>query len=452
MKPSNELSREKTAATDPQVFEDEFLNVEGLVGVKQDAAKRTLKRVIAEVAELARENRWQEILSLCHPAEKNFPELVETGLDSRLREKTAFALGQTGKFDEAIRELETCIRREPDNFHLHSSLAYTAYNSLYAAKNRDYFLAGKIRAERIAMAHRHFSAAQALRSNGVTNFYREGMLYKQIENKTEQALPLFHKAVVNWDSLDVEQREQRHQERKNFIKALYQLASALLEIGRPAAALEHLKRCMAEDEKSGHLSLVYKYFALGKVNFQLNRFAEARDALLFALQCKTAEHVDFVCELLARTYLALGNADRALEILGKIPEKFRRPYYRWTEADALASLGDLTGARRVLLSSLERDARSKHKTLIRLAKIEYLQRNFEKAMKHAAEAVAFFQEKWGNSYDHGLFWQAVSALQLGELQTARNLAAELQNHNPRYPKLDRLLAKLAEGEKHERTS
>jgi len=165
----------------PPVKEDEFLVASDLVPVQREAAERSQRLVLAEIEQLTRENRWADILSAFHPVANNLPELCGHGLDIRVREKIAFALGQSAKYDEAIAELQVCLRREPENFYVHSSLAYTAYDSLYAAKNREIFLSGKIRSDRVQLAHEHFRAAQALRLDGVTNFYREGMLWKQIE-------------------------------------------------------------------------------------------------------------------------------------------------------------------------------------------------------------------------------------------------------------------------------
>jgi tetratricopeptide (TPR) repeat protein len=427
----------------PSVREDEFLVATDLVPVQREAAERSQRLVLAEIEQLTRENRWADILAAFHPVASKLPELCEHGLDGRVREKIAFALGQSTKYDEAIAELQVCVRREPENFYVHASLAYTAYDSLYAAKNHEIFLSGKIRADRVQLAHEHFRAAQALRLDGVTNFYREGMLWKQIEGKTERGLPLFQRAVANWDKLTAEEKQARHQERKNFVKALYQLAACLADGGRPLAALQELKRCLAEDEQSGHLSLVFKYFALGKVNYLLNRFPEARDALLFALRGKTEGPVDFVHELLARTYLALRDSAQALEAVSAVPEKKRRPYVRWTEADVLCALGDYDRGRAVLRQALERDQRSRHKTLLRLCKIDYLQGDFKTAFGSALEADRFFREKWGNPYGEGLFWQAVCAFKLGENEKARGLAEELKAFRPNHPKLDRLMARLS---------
>lgn len=439
-----EKAVDKTKEHHRETAGDEFLNLEEYLGIKHDTAKRHLKQALMEINELIRDKRWEDAVSLFHPLDEKFPDLVTGHLDVPLREKIGFVLGQLNKYDEAIKELEIGIQKDPDNFILNSSLAYTAYNSLYAAKNREIFLGGKIKEDRVRLAHRHFQKAQQLRSDGVTNFYRQGMLYKQLENKPEKALPLFQKAVANWDRLEESEKEARHQERKNFIKGLYHLSSTLLVRGANKAALETIKRCLAQDEKTNYMSLLYKYFALGKVCFNLGRFSEAKDALLFALQCESHGPVDFVCELLARNYLALGNIRRAMEVIRKVPEKLRRPYYRWTEADVWCAEGNLEKAKQVLIACQEKDNRSRHKALIRLAKIEYLLQNFQVCVEYAEDAGRFFTEKWGNIYDQSLFWQSAGALRLGQIDRAQKLAQELRDINPRFPKLDVLLEKVGQ--------
>ena len=424
------------------VQEDTFFSLDDLVPVKKDAAQRSLKRVLSEMEELIREKKWEDAVAIFYPVEEKQPELAANGMDIPLRAKTAFALGQLQRFDDAIGELTRCINEDPGNFYHHSSLAYTAYNSLFAAQNRDVFLSGKARSGRIDLAHRHFRRSQELRPTGVTNFYREGMLYLKIEGKSEKALPLFQKAVSCWDNLSDDERKARRQQRKNFVKALYRFSGVLLNKGDGLWALKTMNRVLSEDEKSGYLSLVFKYFALGKIHFHLNHFNKARDALLFAVQSGTRNNNDFVHELLSRTYLAMGNPERALEAILKIPERRRRPYCRWTEADVFCALKRYEQAKNTLLKSAERDNRSRHKSLIRLVKIAYAENHFQQAMTHAADADRFFREKWGNRFFEGIFWQAVCAYRLGRNGEALATARELRSLKPDYPKLDALLERL----------
>lgn len=417
---------------------DDLLTPDELVPVRREAAVRTEQRALAELSDLIRQNRWSEAVDLFHPVEEKLPELADHGQDIRVREKIAFALGHLGRHDDAISELSACIKREPDNFFLHASLAYTAYDSLWAAKNRQVLLSGKARSERIALAHRHFAAAQALRPDTVTNFYRQGMLFREIEGKDDKSIPLFRRAVENWEQLDPDDRERRHQERKNYIKALYQLAGALVAVGRADQALAHLQRCLNEDESSNFIALAFKYFALGKVQFHLNRFAEARDALLFAAKCRHDGPLDFVFELLARVYLALGSNDKAREAIGRVPEARRRPYVRWTEADVLCAAGQYEEALRVLSDCVNRDGFSRHKGLLRMARIAYLLNRFDQCATHADAARQFYREKWTNDCNEGLFWLAAANLRQGRVDEAYRLAGELETLDPWFPRLDRL--------------
>lgn len=415
-----------------------------LFGVKKGAfIKKSRNRVLADIEELSKNNRWDDMLSLYHPVDDKLPDLIRAGVDIPVRQKIAFALGQIGAFDDAIKELRVCIGAEPDNFMSRASLAYTAYNSLYAAKNKKIFLSGNARTERIALAHEQFKKAQDLRPEGITNFYRQGMLFSQIENKPGPGLEKFEIACFNWERLTDEQRAERQQEKKNYVKALYRSASLLLASGNGTKALDRITTCLKQDEQTNYISLAFKYFALGKVQFWMDRYDEAKSALLFALQSSGRNaSTDFIHELLARTYLASGQTDKAMEAIGGVPEKFRRPYYRWTEADILCTTGQFETAKTILNAAADKDSRSRHISLIRLAKIAYTLENYTQAMEHAAKACDFFTGNWGNPYLEGLFWQSLCAFKAGHPQKAEQLLTELEGHSRFYPNLDRLRAMI----------
>lgn len=421
---------------------DEFLSPADLVVAKQQAAQTRLNAVLAEMSELIRDNRWQAVIDLFSPAEEKVPFLCAAGLDTAVREKIAFALGHIGRYDAAIDELNRCIEREPEQFRLHSSLAYTAYNSLFAAANREILLTGKMRQDRIALAHRHFTAAQRLRPDGVTNCYRQGMLFRRIEGKPEKALPLFERAVRNWDDLSPDERERRHQERKNAIKSRYQLASLQLEKGRVKEAADALARCIQEDHATDYVERRFKFFALGKIEYHRGSYPASREALATAASESRGKPSDFIQELQARVCLAMDDAAGALSAVGKIPERIRRPYVRWTEADAMCALGRFDDARRVLAAVSERDRRSRHKTLVRLARIDYLLKDYAAGAAHAEAADRFFRERWSNPCADGLFWQALCRYRGGDREAAVRLATELEDHAPRFPQLGRLKAAL----------
>jgi tetratricopeptide (TPR) repeat protein len=416
---------------------------EELFGVKKGRyIKKARSRVLADIESLSGNCRWQDIVSLYHPVEEKVPELDQADM---VKEKIAFAMGHLKQFDDAISLLQACISNNPDNFYTRSSLAYTAYSSLFAARNKEIFLAGAPRARRIELAHENFTRARELRPDGVTNCYRHAMLYLQIQNNPKPALHLLNQAVANWENLSEQEQSRRHQEKKNYVKSLYRSASILLENGEASRALERIQTCLKQDEKSNHLSLCFKYFALGKIQFCREQYSRAGEALRFALQSREKNQpVDFVHELLARTCLAQGRIDQARETIDQVPVKMRRPYFRWTEADVLCAAGRFDRAVQVLTETADRDSRSKHIALLRLTKICYNQGQFEAGADHAGRAVNFFREKWGNPYYEGLFWQALCAFKAGRRQQAETLVTELERECPHFPKLNRLAAMIRE--------
>ncbi|MFO7877848.1 MAG: hypothetical protein R6U55_14835 [Desulfovermiculus sp.] len=212
-------------------------------------------------------------------------------------------MGQTSRHDQAIAEFETCVQSDPDSFLAVSGLAYALYNSLFAAKNREILLTPEAKRKRIEAAHAWFEKAQQLKPDGVTNFYRQGMLYKNVQGKTRLAVPSFAKAVENWKAYPPEKQEARHQERKNYIKSLYNLASCRSKIEEVKGALPLIEACIQEDESSGLLKMEHKYFALGKIQYQQGNLDQALHALDMAAQFTNAKDGDYVFELKARVFL-----------------------------------------------------------------------------------------------------------------------------------------------------
>ncbi len=427
----------------------DFLESLAGLGIEGERLLLERRRLLNEISLLRSENRWEDIVELCHPVEEKVPELSAAGLAVPLLSEAAFALGHLERFDEAIACYKRCVDAEPDHFHYHSGLAFTAYDSLYAAKGRRLMLHPAERKARIELAHRHFAAAQALRPAGVTNYYRHGMLTKQIEGKPDKALALFETAVRNWERLTDEEKKARHQERKNYVKALYQLASCLLDAARPREALETLKRCLEEDRDSDFLSNVHKHYALAKIHFHSGALDKAVLALDFAAAQADPEKHDYVFELLARTQLHRKELKKAWEAVNRVPPKRRRPYFRWTEAEVLLAHGETERARKVLMEAAERDRRARHKAYLRLARIDFAQGAFDRSFAWAREAEVFFRNQYQNPCADALFWQAAALVRLKRLEEARKAADTLGELMPWYPHLGRLRKLLRDGEREE---
>jgi len=397
-----------------------------------------LKSMISELGLLKAENRWQEIIDLFHPLEDKEPEIVKFCLGLDLRGEIAFCLSQIKRFDDAIRQYEICLSQAPESFRLHSALGFTFYSCLLAAKNREILLPSQEKKARIRKAHDHFSRAEALKPDGVTTFYRHGMLCKGIEDDYNSAVTLLQKAVENWRKYSPETKKERHQEHKNYVKALYALASCSIKMDHPSRALTLLEACIEEDKGKDFIKPHHKGFAMGKVLFHLGRNIEAVRILEEAASLSKDDDNDFILELSARASLALKDPKRAFAAIERIPPNKRRHYVRWTEADCLFALGRKDQARAVLRRSADKDRRSKHRSLIRLAKMAFLEGNFTEAASCASESVEFHRETYSTPDADGLFWHAASCLRLGDVGTAKELTDELAAFRPGFPHIQRL--------------
>ncbi len=398
-----------------------------------------LDRVLAEIRELQAENRWDDILALFHPVETRLPELVDSGMADELRLKIGFVLCRAKRHQEAISCLSTVTKEAPDNALAHYSLAYTALDALFEARTSRSPLPGQEKKALLGTAHDHFARACALRPDSVTFFYRHGVLCKEIERKYRRAIPLFEQAVVNWERLDAEDRKKQHQQYPKYIKAMYHLASCLLQEGRVARSLELVEKVVELDRDRDHLQPVFKHFAMAKVLYRLGRPQEALEHLeVAAHRASKGQQPDFVYELAARCALALGQQERAARYINRVPASRRRPYVRWTEADVLLAAGRRNEALQVLAASAEHDRRSRHKALIRMARIHVADGQSEEALRLSREAAEFCRLTFGSPSHEALYWQAAALYLLNRFGEALAIVKELEEHRFRYPNFRRL--------------
>lgn len=433
-----ELAQQETLRELESDFLDSILEHE----VNPGDLQRELHRVLADVDSLRKENRWNDILELCHPVEEKFPHLVAADMSEPIESEILFALGQLKKFDEAIELGLRSVAKNPDSFIANARLGFTLYQSLLAAKNREIVLPPQEKKHRIRLAYRHLAKAQEIRPDGVTSYFRQGMLYKSIQNKIDKAIHLFKQAVVNWEKYTEETKRARHQERKNYIKSLYQLATCYLELGDFDSALDAIKRNLDQDPEHKFISAVNAYYTLGKILYKRREFGEAIKALERAIVEADPKANDYVFELLARCHLVEKNIEEAFKVISLIPPFARRPYVLWTEADILLALGKADKARDRLLKAAERDRKARHKALLKLVKMEVKRSAFREALDFAEKANAFFMENYGNPYLEALFWICAISIKLGGYAKAKDAYDDLSRRCSRYPHLRKLEEEL----------
>ena len=142
---------------------------------------------------------------------------------------------------------------------------------------------------------------------------------------------------------------------------------------------------------------------------------------------------DYVIELMAACLLGLGRPDEALKTISRIPVKARRPYVRWREAQALSLKGCIKDALEVLDSCLERDKRSRHKTLLKMAKLYFENEEYQKVIECSKKASQFFKSVYQNPLREAIYLEALARFMLGEADRARDLVNWLKRDGFKYP-------------------
>jgi len=417
----------------------DFLFLQAASPWSGDRLCRESSRVLDEIKELQRENRWEDILALFHPVEDKLPELADCGLADDIRSSLAFVLCRAGRAREAISLLKPVLRRNPENALLHYTVAYAALDILYTARNSRTPLPGSEKRGLLAIAQDHFKDACRLRPESVTFFYRYGILNKEIERKPRRAIPLFETAMANWEKKDADTQKREHQQYPKYIKAMYHLASCLHECGQTGRSYTLLERLILEDREKNHMHPLFKHYAMAKVLLALNRPKAALDHIETALiRAEQDQDVEYVHELGARCCLLLDRIEQAAGYIDKIPVQRRRPYIRWTEADVLVAKGKREQALKVLASAAERDRRGRHKALIRMAKIYLQQKRYSQTLSVCDQALDFCQETFGNPFLEAMFWKAAALHLMARHGEALDIVCDLEKAGFRYPHFRRL--------------
>jgi tetratricopeptide (TPR) repeat protein len=430
-------------ATGPATVNNEsngdFLTEQAAHPWSGEQMQRDVDRILAEISELQAENRWDDIIALFHPVAEKLPELTGSGMENEVCLKVAFALCRAGHHRDAITCLSPVVQQDTENCLAHYNLAYSALDALYTVRRSRKPMSRKEKKHLIELGHTHFQEACRLQPESVTFFYRHAMLYKEIEHKTRRAVPLFEQAIANWERKDARTRDKHHQQYPKYIKAMYHLASCFLQNRMVSRALYRIEKVLELDRDRDHMQPVFKHFAMGKVLHALGRPKDALEHLeTAAYRADREQPVDFVHELAARCALLLEKPEQAAKYIDRIPGSRRRPYVHWTHADVLVARGRRKEALKVLAGAVERDRRSRHKALIRMARIHLTAGDFEASLKLSREAAQFCEETFGNESHEALFWQAAGLYRLGRFQESRDIVGELESRGFRYPNFNRL--------------
>ncbi len=351
------------------------------MALQQIQEQKTIEEIWNAIQRHKRSNEWQAIVD-----QKRFlPKSYDVDWIG-IADEIAFALGQLGRYEEAIAlwernyELDACHRRA-------SAAAYVFYVALLQAKTDR-----KLREQRDRRADmdgfQHWIArALEHRPDSVKDLYRLGVFFAQIHNgKDRKALEAFRKAVSAYENL-----KPRLQERfeKTYVQALYGAARSAFRLKRYRLAAQLIAQCLAADERSGYLAHQYKYGLAGKIAAASGHLEEAERAFLRALEHPERNHAYLFGEL-AKVRLAMGDpAGAARWIEENVPVHRRRSVLWRLLGDARFRQGRLQEAEAAFRNALHKDRAGRHLTLVLLGKVLLAQGRLKEARKAFKDANKF---------------------------------------------------------------
>lgn len=398
--------------------------------------------LLSQVQNLKAKNEWNHILAILYPLDKKQPHLLGDPNVHQLLAEIAFALSQLHRFDEAIKLLKQCLDLQPGSYLYISGLAFNYYNCLMCEKSREFNL-GERRQQYWEQADKAFAEAEQAFPESVVDFYRHGMLYHALsQNSDKKAIPYFLKAIENWEAMDEETKKARHKDFKNYIKALYHLAKAYLNLGEGEKAIDAIMQCIREDEATDHEEPVHKFYIAGCAFAEEGNYTEAIKYLRVAANQKTKRPKDYIYVELARTCAALNDCDTACSWIERIPPKFRKPYALRLYGEILARMGKVAQAEQQFREALKMDRQGKHKTLFAWGKMYFQQKNYATALRHFEQANSERRKAFAAEYADALYYCGLCQRELGRKEEAVQSLRRALALNDRHEKAARALREL----------
>ncbi|MGQ9654483.1 MAG: tetratricopeptide repeat protein [Thermodesulfobacteriota bacterium] len=375
---------------------------------------------------------WEEILRAFHPLDQKRPDIPEGQQRLLILQEIAFALSQAKRFAEAIELLLHCHEKDPRSYQVAASLGFNYYNALMSEKAREIRL-GAEKARYVEEADRWLRLAEELYPTNVVDFYRHGMLYHHIvERKDSKACPLFEAALANWESLSGEERDRRHKDHKNYIKALYHLAKARMRLGRYVEAEQAARKCMEEDRETDYEEPVHKFYLLGRILLEAGREEEALGHLKNAAHMRTKRPKDYVYHTLAVCLVRLERWDEALEWLTKVPPRYMKPHMKRLAGWIHYRIGHPEQAGSLLDEALREDTRGCHLTLVVMGRIFQDLGNWEQAIECFRKANQFKRKEFLTDHDEALFGEGQCLLRMGDREGAAEVFRRVLMTNERH--------------------
>jgi tetratricopeptide (TPR) repeat protein len=315
-------------------------------------------------AELKRSKQWEELAALATELPRDWgAEWLEVAGN------VAFACTQLGRTAVALEVLLRAYEVAPTH-RTASALAYTHYDAL---------LRHKVRKPRLDDPEpyrkgfeRWIAEALRLKPESIVDRYRLGVYHASIQSqKDAAALLAFQQALRLFERLPEAERTPGSRHFKTYARALCGAARSAYRLRRYPEARRFIFRCIRLDADRHHVEPVFKLFLAAKVLVAQDQLADAERALRLAADAPYQGDRDFVYALLAEIALRQNRVDDAagwIEL--HVRPHHRKPYIWRILGDCEARRGRRERALKLYKSALLKDHGGRHKTLLRIGRLE----------------------------------------------------------------------------------
>jgi tetratricopeptide (TPR) repeat protein len=354
----------------------------------------------------------------------------------------AFALSQLGRCDAARDLLLRAYELEPTHRRA-SALAYVHYDAL---------LRHKVRKPRLdepepyrKAFERWIAEALRLKPDSIVDRYRLGVYHASIQiQKDALALRAFGDVMRLVDRLPAAERTPQSRHWKTYMRTLYGAARSAYRLRRYLEARRYIFRCIRLDGERHHVEPVFKLFLAAKVLVAQGELADAERALRLAIDAPHQGDRDFVYALLAEIALRQGRVDDAagwIEL--NIRPHHRKPYVWRLLGDCEAQRGHRERAVKLYKSALLKDHGGRHKTLLRIGRLEEAAGRLAEARRAYEQAADFRRRRYLTEDPDALEALAKLCERQDDLDAARAAYARMARLPALAPQAQRELARLA---------
>ena len=357
-----------------------------------------------QIANLEKNNHWQQIIDLLKPLLKSGNESVF------ILRSLGFAYSQLDRYDEARYCYKRWIELEPGRAQPYYHVGFTFYD-----------------AGQWNEAVEWFDLALERFPDYLVCLYRKGVaLFMTF--KVRQAKDTLKKAIMVYQQSNNPDFKQRMS--KYYYRSIFYLGKCYLQINSLNNARACFEKILQEDQRA-YIDPLYVKYNLALSLMKLKKYEQAEQ--LAITLTKMNSRAEWLYDFWGRLLIEQNRPAEAIQKLNMGLKIRVQPYILADRAKAYYLNGQRELAKNDLHDALRRDRKAKHKILLELAKIAFEEKHINDAEVYARRAIEFKQRIYEADYAeaHLMLHQIYQAMghtkqAEEELEIAQNICPQLE--------------------------